>query len=179
MKKIRNILTWNSGHCGEGAARSKSDPNYYAELVLDDAVDAVIFVVVIINVVAAYVAVLQSQDQARPTAWGGWGYCDTLCSKAKTFGWEGQLKLLEVSTPLKDGIIWRKKQYEPPHLAKLSQVMRKVSSHRECESFLRGRGLETQLCLFQEQDLRSLAQSFYWNMPKTRLSKLCGFWKGR
>ena len=36
MKKIRNILTWNSGHCGEGAARSKSDPNYYAELVLDD-----------------------------------------------------------------------------------------------------------------------------------------------
>ena len=106
--------TWNSGHCGEGAARSKSDPNYYAELVLDDAVDAVIFVVVIINVVAAYVAVLQSQDQARPTAWGGWGYCDTLCSKAKTFGWEGQLKLLEVSTPLKDGIIWRKKQYESP-----------------------------------------------------------------
>jgi len=86
------------GHCGEGAARSKSDPNYYAEL-------------------------------ARPTAWGGWGYCDPLCSKAKTFGWEGQLKLLE--------------------------VMRKVSSHRECESFLRGRGLETQLCLFQEQDLRS------------------------
>ena len=114
MKKMRNILTWSSGHCGEGAARSKSDPNYYAELVLDDAVDAVIFVVVIINVVAAYVAVLQSQDQARPTAWGGWGYCDTLCSKAKTFGWEGQLKLLEVSTPLKDGIMWRKKQYEPP-----------------------------------------------------------------
>ena len=39
--------------------------------------------------------------------------------------------------------------------------MRKVSSHRECESFLRGRGLETQLCLFQEQDLRSFANIFF------------------
>jgi len=86
------------GHCGEYAARSKSDPNYYAE-------------------------------QARPTAWGGWGYCDPLCNKGRTFGWQGQLKMLE--------------------------VMRKVSSHRECKSFLRGRGLKTQLCLFQEQDLRS------------------------
>ena len=51
---------------------------------------------------------------------------------------------------------------ELPHLAKLFQVMRKVSSHRECESFLRGRGLETQLCLFQEQDLRSLANIFFY-----------------
>ena len=52
----------------------------------------------LLNVVAANVVALQSQHQARPTAWGGWGYCDPLCSKAKTFGWEGQLKLLEVST---------------------------------------------------------------------------------
>ena len=60
--------------------------------------DAVIFVVVVVNAVAANVVALKSQHQARPTAWGGWGYCDPLCSKAKTFGWEGQLKLLEVST---------------------------------------------------------------------------------
>ena len=60
---------------------------------MDVDLEDVMFVVIIVNVVA-----LQSQHQARPTAWGGWGYCDPLCSKAKTFGWEGQLKLLEVST---------------------------------------------------------------------------------
>ena len=59
---------------------------------MDVDLEDVMFVVIIVNVVA-----LQSQHQARPTAWGGWGYCDPLCSKAKTFGWEGQLKLLEVS----------------------------------------------------------------------------------
>ena len=65
---------------------------------MDVDLEDVMFVVIIVNVVAANVVALQSQHQARPTAWGGWGYCDPLCSKAKTFGWEGQLKLLEVST---------------------------------------------------------------------------------
>ena len=126
--------------------------------------DAVIFVVVIVNAVAANVVALKSQHQARPTAWGGWGYCDPLCSKAKTFGWEGQLKLLEVSTIHSvEGRDYLEKETirSSPPLAMLCQVMRKVSSHRECESFLRGRGLETQLCLFQEQDLRSLANTFF------------------
>ena len=36
-------------------------------------------------------------DQARPTAWGGWGYCDPLCNKGRNFGWEGQIKMLEVA----------------------------------------------------------------------------------
>ena len=39
-------------------------------------------------------------SQARPTAWGGWGYCDPLCNKGRTFGWQGQLKMLEVTLNL-------------------------------------------------------------------------------
>jgi len=35
------------------------------------------------------------------------------------------------------------------------EVLRKVSSHKECKDFLRNRGLKTQLCLYQEQDLRN------------------------
>jgi len=68
-------------------------------------------------------------EQARPTAWGGWGYCDSLCNKGRALGWQGELKMLE--------------------------VLRKVSSHKECKDFLRNRGLKTQLCLYQEQDLRN------------------------
>ena len=53
------------------------------------------------------------KEMARPTAWGGWGFCDPLCSSAEIRGYA---------------------QYtDRPHL---KEIMRKVSPHLDCRRYL-------------------------------------------